>query len=313
MLAISTAWNHKSNVGVETMLTEIKALGLDAIELGYKLTAEELEGVRNLLGKMAIKVLSIHNFCPLPNDGPCTRTDTSCSVQGGPSLRHPSNYYRLSAVDEKERRRAVEWTEKTVDTAERVGAKVVVIHGGTIEGKSDPTAILKKYKMGQGDSKELDRSREEISSERRRNQAPFWRALIQSLDDVIPYARQRKVEIGLETRYYPNEIPDFEEIGVLLDRYPRGLGYWHDVGHAEVNCRLGLVKAHRDYFDRYGGRLLGMHIHGVKGLQDHLAPFKGDFDLKTVMPYLKDGLIKVIESHGGATAEEIKEAVRRLR
>ncbi len=300
MLAISTAWNHKPNVRMETMLDEIKGLGLDAIELGYKLTVSELEELIPLLEKKKMRVSSIHNFCPVPNDGP--------------SSRHPSNYYLLSSLEENERRKAVEWTHKTIDTALRVGSRVVVIHAGTIDWDHDPVSMIKAYKTGQADSKEFARARQEVLTQRKKNKALFWEAVVKSLDQVVLYGHQKNVKIGLETRYYPTEIPNFEEIGELLDRYsPEDMGYWHDVGHGEVNVRLGLVPSHRHYFDCYQKRLIGMHIHGVVGIKDHQAPFTGDFDLKGIMPYLQDGVIRVIESHPVAGTEEIKEAVRRLR
>ena len=85
MLSISTAWNHKPETTLQKMLEEIQAVGLNTIELGYRITALQLEEIIPLLAKMKMNVSSAHNFCPLPNDSP--------------SPRHPSNYYRLSALD----------------------------------------------------------------------------------------------------------------------------------------------------------------------------------------------------------------------
>ena len=134
------------------------------------------------------------------------------------------------------------------------------------------------------------------------------------MDEIIPYARQKKIKIGLETRYYPTEIPNFPEIGELLQRYDSSvMGFWHDVGHGEVNVRLGIVQNHRDYFDHYADRLIGLHIHGVLGLKDHQAPFTGDFDLNPILPYLKKGVIRVIESHSSVSSQEIRDAVGKLR
>jgi hypothetical protein len=120
------------------------------------------------------------------------------------------------------------------------------------------------------------------------------------------------VKIGLETRYYPVEIPNYEEVGCFLDSFhDQGMFYWHDVGHAEVGERLGICP-HADYFRHYKDRMIGMHIHGVKGLRDHQAPFDGDFDLTTVMPFFNGDLINVIESHAIATKEQIQEAIQRF-
>lgn len=300
MLSISTAWNHKPETTLQKMLEDVQAVGLNTIELGYRVTALQLEEIIPLLVKMKMNVSSVHNFCPLPNDSS--------------SPRHPSNYYRLSALDEQERRQAVKWTKKAIDTASRVSCGVVVIHAGTVEMEDDPTELLRAYKSGCAPATDFIRIKDKILQEREKNKGPYLKAVARSLDEITGYAGAKKIKIGLETRYYPTEIPDFQEIGDLLQRYDSSvLGYWHDVGHGEVNVRLGIVKNHRDYFDRYGGRLIGVHIHGVDGLKDHQAPFTGDFDLNPILPYLKNNdLTKVIESHSSATIEQIKEAVRKL-
>lgn len=300
MLSISTAWNDKSDFNPQKMLEEICNVGLNTIELGYRITVEQLEEIISLLGKMNMTVSSVHNFCPLPNDAP--------------SLRHPSNYYRLSALDERERLKAVVWTKKAIDTAVRVSCAVVVIHGGTVEMGDDPTELLRAYKSRSTPAADFTRIKDKILFDREKNKRPYLKAVVESLDDIIPYARLKKIKIGLETRYYPTEIPDFQEIGDLLNRYDSSvMGYWHDVGHAEVNVRLGIVSNHQEYFNQYAKRLIGMHIHGVNGLKDHQAPFTGDFDLTPILPHLKNNdLIKVIESHSSATIEQIKEAVRKL-
>ena len=113
MLAISTSWMDE-NESMENWLRRIKRLGFDAVELNYKITDKQLKELEPLLRDIQLKVSSIHNFCPVPNDGP--------------SDRHLSNYYRLSSVDEHERRQAVKWTNIAVDTAEHFEAGVVVIH-----------------------------------------------------------------------------------------------------------------------------------------------------------------------------------------
>ncbi len=299
MISISTAWNYKPEIKARELLGQIKDVGADAVELGYKLTVPQVEELIPLLKEFKLKVSSIHNFCPLPNDSP--------------SPRHPSNHYRLSALDESERRKAVEWTKRAVDTAVRTNGRVVVIHAGTIEVDHDPTEILRNFKAGHSDDQKFTAIRDRMLQEREEKKHHFVDAVKKSLDEVIAYAAPEKILIGLETRYYPTEIPNFQEIGHFLNIFgPDVMGFWHDVGHGEVNVRLGLVKHHQDYFDRYQNRLIGMHIHGVKGIKDHQAPFTGDFDLTPFLPYMKN-IIKVIESHSSATAGELKAAIQRLK
>lgn len=279
---------------------DIKETGADGIELGYKISLESLQRIKPLLQELKIPVSSVHNFCPLPDDGP--------------SPRHPSNYYRLSALDDNERQRAVAWTKKAVDTAAELQAAVVVIHAGTVETGDDLCERMLKFcKQQQGNLQEFRQVRDRFLQLRRENQPVFFKAVRQSLSEILPYARQNGIKIGLETRYYPTEIPNFDEAGELLSLFhAQGLYYWHDVGHAEVNDRLGITP-HLDFLNVYRDQTIGFHLHGVESVTDHLAPFTGDFDLTKVFPFFRPGHIKVIESHGQATREQISRAVARLK
>lgn len=299
MLAISLPWTKEDDLDVRTMLHSVRDMGLDAIEFGYTLTHGQVDAMVPLMKTLGIKSASVHNFSPIPHDHP--------------SPRHVSNYYRLTAVDEDERISAVQWTNNSIDTAVRTGASVVVIHAGMIElGDPRSPELLNLYKEGKAATPEFAAVRASLLKERERNKGPHWEALIKSLNLVMHYAQLKGIGIGLETRYYPTEIPNYHEIGELLDRYRgQGMGYWHDVGHAEVNGRLGITP-HEQYLKSYARDLVGVHLHGVKGLRDHNAPFCGDFELEPVLPYFKKDTIKVIESRFGSF-DELKFAVAKLK
>ena len=295
MLSISTSWNSGPETDWSQWLTQVKDLGLDTIELSYTLNHHQLATIEPLLGSMKIKVSSIHNFCPIPNDEPSTH--------------HVSNYYRLSSLDDHERRQAVKWTKICIDTAVRVGAQVVVIHAGTVELMDDPANhLLKLYKEGKKDSSEFQESRKRLLDLRRQKRDPYLKVLEESLGEVTRYAQERNVKIGLETRYYPTEIPNCEEVEYFLNRFTSfGMYYWHDVGHAQINERLGIAP-HLEFLQRYKSRMIGVHLHGMHETRDHLAPFDGDLDLNPLLPFFPKDMIRVIESRY-ASVEQIKAAV----
>ncbi len=299
-IAISTTWNESRSSNVKDMLEEIKGLGFDKIEVGYSISSDKLEALSHLIKNINIEVVSIHNFCPLPPN---------------PQLkRHVSDYYRISSLDEEERQKAVEYTKRTIDTAKRLSAQAVVIHAGTVEMDENYVGrMIDLFQENKVNSIEYQEFKEEFLYARENRKGPYLEAVAKSLRDIFSYAAISKVKIGLETRYSPEDIPNFAEIGHFLNLFSNeGLYYWHDVGHAVVNDRLGL-RSHLTYLEEYSGRLLGMHIHDIKGLKDHLAPFAGDLDYSGLLPYLsKDGLIKVIEVHSQATSQEIKESMKRL-
>lgn len=299
MLAVSTSWEYKPDLDVLGWLNRVKSLGIDAIELGYSLNHKQLVEFIHFIPQEGFRVLSIHNFCPKPFDGPVTR--------------HVSNFYRLSSPDEAERQKAVYWTEKTIDTALAVKAGVIVIHAGTIVASEDPSKqLIALYKDGKKDTKEFEEARQKTLKLREEAKGPFLDALRKSLTEVLSYASQHNVKIGLETRFYPFEIPNFEEVGLFLNEFRgKGLFYWHDVGHAEVNERLN-IRRHLDFLKAYKEDLIGVHLHGVRGLRDHLAVYDGDMDLEDKLEYFGNGIIKIIESRYGHY-DQLKEGIERLK
>lgn len=299
MFAISTAWNFNNQPDARQMLSEIKELGFDAIEISHHATAEKLEDIIGLVKSFGIKVVSVHNFCPLP---PIPQIK-----------RHPSDYYRLSSLDEAERRTAVEYTKRTVDTAKRVSAQAVVIHAGTVEleGKNSGR-LFDLFREGKVNSDAYNDIKQEFLKVRAGKEEPHFESAVRSLQEMLPYAVKSSIKIGIENRYYPEEIPNFEETKKLLDIFKdQGLYYWHDIGHAEVNERLGIT-SHSAALEQFSGYMLGMHIHDIRGLDDHLAPFSGEFDFSGIAPYLSEKVIRVIEVNSHATSAEIRKALVKL-
>ena len=57
----------------------------------------------------------------------------------------------------------------------------------------------------------------------------------------------------------------------LLDLgYDEVVGYWHDVGHAQTLEHLSLC-SHEEWLRRFAGQMVGVHLHDVVGVRDHLA------------------------------------------
>jgi len=298
-LAISTTWNFNSRSDIRGMLSEIKGIGLGAIEIGYNFTASRLKELISLVNAMGIKVVSVHNFCPLPPE---------------PRLRRfATDYYRLSSLDETERKKAVDYTKRSIDTACLASCQVLIIHAGTVEVENDYTkAILQLYKEGKFNSKEYHKLKDEALIIRRDKGKVYLDSVVTSLQEILTYAYSAGIKIGLETRYYPNEIPNIEEAEQLLSLFKdKGLFYWHDVGHAEVNDRLGITP-HYDYLNRLGDYMIGIHLHDLIGIDDHMAPFYGDFDWSLISTYIRKEVIRVIEAHQPATPQQIKKAIEKL-
>jgi sugar phosphate isomerase/epimerase len=294
--SLSTAWNWARHDKAEGLIGEIKALGFDSVELNFALTRRIVDDIVAMARERRIAVSSLHNICPLP--------------EGVSPEKASPDHFSLSSTDGSERRSAVNAARNTIDYAARMGARAVVLHAGRVEIK-DRTRELA---ASMSDAAASAAIRDTMIRERAAKAPAHIGPALDSIEQLIHYAKDRGVTLGLENRYYYREIPILEEFDAIFTRFGKGdIFYWHDVGHAEAFERLGLVK-HADLLGKYSGRLLGIHLHDIIGcMGDHHAPGKGSFDFRAVAPFVKSDTIKVVEAHEAASGEDIRKSVSYLR
>jgi sugar phosphate isomerase/epimerase len=136
-----------------------------------------------------------------------------------------------------------------------------------------------------------------------------------ALEPLLIPAERLGVAIGIEIRNHLHEVPSPNEIARILETFHGApIGYWHDVGHAEVQERVGLLNQ-QAVLDRFtkdvGEQLLGVHLHDVRGLEDHLPPGQGTVDFTRLAPLLA-GCFKVLEVRP-APVGQVREGVEVLR
>lgn len=289
--ALSTSWNARRYANGDKLIFEIKGLGFEEVELSFNLTSSMVNDIAGLVRNNLIKVTSLHNFCPIP-DG----------LQRETAL---PDCYSMSSLDADERKRALEYTKITIDTAQKLNARAVVLHTGRLDFPDPTKDLINLYERGLKNSREFNSLKNEIIKERKAQVKPFLENTLKSLDELNRYAIKRAISLGVETRFYYCEIPAFEEIGVILNQFRHSnIYYWHDTGHAQIMENLGFAR-HKDFLEAYKKRLLGIHLHNVSGCKDHQPPFRGDIDFKLFRPYLGPQTIKVIEAHYPATTEDL--------
>jgi sugar phosphate isomerase/epimerase len=247
-----------------------------------------------------IAISSLHNYCPRLENLPSNRT-----IFSG---------YILNAENDEEREVAVKYTLRTIEWAARLNAAAVVVHAGEI--RTDPSGgEFMRYLQQFGRNGKLYQQYFDAFMADRAKKAPHSLALLmRSLDRIAAFAREKNIRIGIENRFFLHEIPNIDEVGILLDHFSGSpLGYWHDTGHAEVFVRQGWVDRHAAFLERYASRAVGCHLHDVKKLSDHHAPGSGDLDFKTIAPYLAGIPLKVIEAHDKAHPREVAASIEYLR
>ncbi|MFA5100482.1 MAG: TIM barrel protein, partial [Candidatus Omnitrophota bacterium] len=269
--ALSTSWNAFRHTDGSALIQEIKALGFNEVELSFNLTAEMVDAVEALVREQSVRVTSLHNYCPIPPDVERQKALPDC--------------YSMSSPDEDERRRAVALTRVTIDTAVRLNASAVVLHCGRVEVPDRTVDLIAMFNNGLSASPRFAAVRGDIIRERDRVRQRFLDNTLRSLDDLNAYAARQKVKLGVENRYYFREIPFFDEVGIILDRFrDSAIHYWHDTGHARLMENLGFIEDHEDYLKRYGSSLIGIHLHDITGCSDHRAPGTGELDFKKLKP-----------------------------
>ncbi|MDD5156095.1 MAG: TIM barrel protein [Candidatus Omnitrophica bacterium] len=293
-LGLSTSWNASRYEDAKKLVFEIKSSGFQDIELSFNLPLAMVEEIADLVSSGEIRVLSLHNFCPIPEGIERSLALPDC--------------YSVASRNEEERQAAVKYTKRTIDTARRLGAGAVVLHTGRVEIADKTRQLIKLYENGLEGTEEFRRLQALILKERKDNAGPYFEQALRSLDELTSYAAKSDISLGMETRFYCREIPDFEEIGTILEKF-RGssLFYWHDTGHAQLMENLRFVR-HKDFLEAYAKDMLGIHLHDITGCQDHKAPSKGELDFGFLKPYLHADTIKIIEAHAPATAQDLKES-----
>jgi sugar phosphate isomerase/epimerase len=141
------------------------------------------------------------------------------------------------------------------------------------------------------------------------------RSVRRSLMELAEYAAQMGVRLGLENRFHYNEIPLPDELDDLLDLGgAEVLGYWHDVGHAQVLQHLGFG-THEEWLRRFAGpqgRVIGVHLHDVVGVTDHLAAGLGQVDWDMVARYLPAGALRTCEFQPFNSPQEVAAGLKLL-
>lgn len=193
-----------------------------------------------------------------------------------------NSHCNLASLDEDERAAAVGYAITSIRWAAELGARRLVVHLGAVTDEpgmfEEELRMRRLFDGGSAASPEFAEWRGRLLQRRKDLAAPHLEAARESLRALVAAARPNGITIGIENRYHYHEIPHPEEYEVVLDGLqPDEAGYWHDVGHAEVLHRLGLIDRHA-WLGNLGKRLVGAHLHDVEGIGDHRTPGDGDVE-----------------------------------
>ena len=297
-LSISTRWNASRHASGEAMLEEILALGLGIAELGYDLRAELIPGVKAMVAARAIRIDSVHNFCPVPVGAP---------------RPHPE-LYTPASPDRREREYAVTHISRTLRFAAEVGARVVVCHSGNVDMPKYSFDLVRMAAHGEqfGEPYENLKLKAQITRDKKAPKQIDY--LSESLEKLIPVVKETGVKLALENLPTWEAIPSELESEKLMKRFHAdGIRLWWDIGHAQIRENLGFINASR-WLRRLAPHIAGMHVHDVEPPgQDHLMPPRGKVDFPALAEVARTDMVRVLEPAPDTETAHIVCAIEYLR
>ncbi|NCG09135.1 MAG: TIM barrel protein [Verrucomicrobia bacterium] len=305
------------------MVEEMVGLGFKRIELSHGIRISLVPGILKAVEEKLVEVGSVHNFCPIPPS----------AWQAAPNLFEPAS------TDKQERELWKRYTERTLDFAVKVGAPKVVMHSGSAWFFfGSPEAKFEKWLSAQkreaieavsAEHAEVDeaievnefeletklyaseafkKQRDRILPRIKRASKKPLRYLNESYATILPYAKERGLQLGLENREGLEELPLDRAYPDFMEKLEDAetFGYWHDTGHAQLKHRLGLLD-HRAHLEAMAPRLIGFHLHDVsEGGRDHRVPGTGTIDFDMVAEFVRPEHTLVLELSPSLSRDQVR-------
>lgn len=298
-LAISTHWNAARHTSGEAMIEEILGLGLQRVELGYNLRMDLVPGVQRMVSEGAVRVDSLHNYCPVPMGVP----------QGHPEL------FTFADPDDRVRAKAVEHTLRTVRFAAEIGAGVVVLHAGNVRMRNLSSKLCDLIRAEKQYTPRYDRIRWKMEHRRERRVRKQLPYLYACLEKILPVLEETHVALAIENLPTWEAIPTEVELLDLMRHFntPR-IRCWYDIGHGQIRENMGMINQDR-WLEKLTPYLAGMHIHDVlPPAQDHVLPAAGQVDFTRFLVWAqRSEILKVLEPSRQIPAEALPLGIEALR
>ncbi len=293
-VALSTMWGIGQFPNFADFFQAGQKIGFTRFELNHAVDSRMLRGMNPQDG---YQITSVHEPCP---------ADVSTGTL-------KTRNWLISAPNESDRQAGVAAVKRSVDLAHDVGATVVIVHPGRVDIDAALEAgLYQLFRAGGRSTPEYAALKVQVQAARAAQAEVNLRSVCTSLGELAEYAGRLKVRLGLENRFHYYEIPLPDELETLLSLgYDEVVGYWHDVGHAQVLENLGFG-THREWLERFGSRIVGTHLHDVVGIQDHQAAGLGAMDWDMVARALPSGALRTCEFQNDNSPDQVAAGVKWL-
>jgi sugar phosphate isomerase/epimerase len=298
MYSLSSCWNSNRHTDGRAMLREIRDLGFGYAELSHGIRISLLPGILEAVAAGEIKISTLHNFCPLPI-----------------GVNHAApNLFKFTSLDARERENAYRHSIKTIETAARLEAKLVVLHMGCIDMKDYTDRLIDMVAKGERESPKYQKLCLELEEKREQKKERHVQLAGDMLRRLLEQAHRYGIKLGVENREALEEIPLESDFPFFFREFDDPLVcYWHDTGHAQIKENLGFIQ-HAMHLESMADRLAGFHIHDVQFPgQDHCPPGSGMIDYAALKPFVRPEHIKVFELSPAVPVEHVQTSVAHLK
>jgi sugar phosphate isomerase/epimerase len=253
--------------------------------------------VKALVAARAVRIDSVHNFCPVPVGAP---------------RPHPTLHAGLP--DRREREFAVHHISRTLRFAAEVGAKVVVCHSGNVDGPKYSFDLVRLAARGEQFGEPYENLKLKAQLARDKKAPRQIEYLAESLEKLVPVVQETGVQLALENLPTWEAIPSELESEKLMKRFQAaGIRLWWDIGHAQIRENLGFINASR-WLKRLVPHVAGFHVHDVAPPgQDHLMPPRGKVDFPALAEFVRPDKVLVLEPSPDTETAHIVRAIEYLR
>jgi sugar phosphate isomerase/epimerase len=148
----------------------------------------------------------------------------------------------------------------------------------------------------------------------KKRMGPYWERTKEGVSELLDYARERGVRLGIENREKLDELPLDDDLVDYFSGLPEGAsaGYWHDTGHADIKESMGLI-SQRAQLSSLASRTIGFHLHDVNAAgQDHQAVGSGHVDFKMISSFWRPEHVFVIELSPRGSVQGVRDSLEKL-
>ncbi len=297
MLSFSTCWNSGRHSEGGDIIDEILGLGFDFIEISHGLKVSLLPGIKQAYLDGRIKVSGVHNFCPSPVEVMIDAPDC----------------YEFTSHRPYERKRALDLTLRTLESAAEFRSRYVVLHMGSVPMKRISPKLEQMLADGEGDSRKYVKSKLKLIKKREKIAPLRLERAREALAQIAAKAEEVGVPVGVESRSAFEDVPTEIEMIALMEEFKDNpwVGYWHDFGHVQRKHNLGLLD-HEEWLATMEPYLIGCHLHDLEWpSRDHRVPFSGEIDFDRLMRYVSADKPVVWELSPTRKKSDIKKALPR--